>query len=94
MSAEVNDGGSAEVVVNQDGRILIPAQIRRDLRMTAGSTLLLSVEDGRVVLETREQLIARMRQEIAESWTGDPDTSPADELIAERRAEAAAENAR
>jgi len=62
--------------------------------MTAGSTLLLSVEDGRVVLETREQLLDRMRREIAESWTGDPDTSVADELISERRVEAAGEDAR
>ncbi|GAA1394805.1 hypothetical protein GCM10009613_43460 [Pseudonocardia kongjuensis] len=94
MSDQVHEGGSSEVIVNRDGRILIPAQIRRDLRMTAGSTLLLSVEDGRVVLETREQLLDRMRREIAESWTGDPDTSVADELISERRVEAAGEDAR
>ncbi|MEV1295532.1 AbrB/MazE/SpoVT family DNA-binding domain-containing protein, partial [Pseudonocardia sp. NPDC049635] len=66
------------MVVNQDGRVLIPAQIRRELQMDPGATLILSVEDGRVVLETREQLIERMRREIAESWTGDPDTSPVD----------------
>lgn len=93
MAGQAAEGQSSEVVVNQDGRVLIPAQIRRDLQMDPGATLILSVEDGRVVLETREQLIERMRREIAESWTGDPDTSPADELIAERRAEAATENA-
>jgi PIN domain nuclease of toxin-antitoxin system len=27
------------------------------------------VEDGRVVIETREQLAQRIRREIAESWT-------------------------
>ncbi|MEV1295913.1 AbrB/MazE/SpoVT family DNA-binding domain-containing protein [Pseudonocardia sp. NPDC049635] len=94
MTEQVPAGRSAEVVVNQDGRVLIPAQIRRDLQMDPGATLILSVEDGRVVLETREQLIDRMRREIAESWTGDPEGSPVDELIAERRTEAAAENAR
>lgn len=93
MSEQVDDAGRTEVVVNRDGRILIPAQVRRDLGLAAGSTLLLSVEDGRVVMESRAQLVARMRREIAESWTGDPDTSPVDELIAERRAEAATENA-
>lgn len=91
MSDQVEGDRRSEVVVNRDGRILIPAQVRRDLNLTAGSTLLLSVEDGRVVMESREQLIARIRREIAEAWQGDPDTSAADELIAERRAEAAAE---
>ena len=80
------------MVVNRDGRILIPAQVRRALGLSAGSTLLLSVEDGRVVMESRGQLVARMRREIAESWQGDPQTSVVEELLADRRAEAAAEN--
>lgn len=92
MSDHGGDVGRAEVIVNRDGRVLIPAQVRRDLGLTAGSTLLLSVEDGRVVLESREQLVARMRREIAESWQGDPEASLADELIADRRAEAVAED--
>ncbi|ANY08551.1 AbrB family transcriptional regulator [Pseudonocardia sp. HH130630-07] len=82
------------MVVNRDGRILIPAQVRRDLGLTAGSSLLLSVEDGRVVMESREQLVARMRRDVAQAWQGDPQDSAADELIADRRAEAAAENSR
>lgn len=81
-----------EVEVNRDGRVLIPAQIRRDLGLTAGSTLLLSVEDGRVVMESRAQLVERMRREIAASWRGERPTSLADELIADRRDEAAAED--
>lgn len=93
MSEEVVEPEHAEVVVNRDGRVLIPAQIRRDLHLSAGSTLVLSVEDGRVVLESREQLMARIRREVAESWTGPADTSAADELLADRRAEAAAEDA-
>ena len=77
-----------EIEVNRDGRILIPVQVRRDLGLTPGSTLLLSVENGRMVMESRGQLISRMHREIAESWQGDPQLSAADELIAERRAEA------
>lgn len=92
MSGIAGGPERAEVIVNRDGRVLIPAQVRRDLGFVEGSTLLLSVEDGRVVMESREQLIARLRREVAESWQGDPDTSPADELIADRRAEAAAED--
>lgn len=94
MTEQVGEPERAEVVVNRDGRILIPAQVRRDLGLAAGSTLLLSVEDGRVVMESRAQLVARMRREIAEAWQGDPADSVADELLAERRAEAAAEDAR
>ncbi|MBC3189508.1 AbrB/MazE/SpoVT family DNA-binding domain-containing protein [Pseudonocardia sp. C8] len=92
MPDDVGESEHAEVVVNRDGRVLIPAQVRRDLRLTPGSTLVLSVEDGRVVMESREQLMARIRREVAESWTGSADTSAADELIADRRAEAAAED--
>ncbi|MBP2371920.1 AbrB/MazE/SpoVT family DNA-binding domain-containing protein [Pseudonocardia parietis] len=94
MSDRVEGGGPAEVIVNRDGRILIPAQVRRDLGLSAGSTLLLSVEDGRVVMESRQQLVARVRREIAESWQGDPQTSVVEELLADRRAEAAAEEDR
>lgn len=89
----MDDGERLEVVVNRDGRVLIPAQVRRDLHLDPGSTLVLSVEDGRIVMESRAQLMDRIRREVAETWTGDPATSVADELIAERRAEAAAEAA-
>lgn len=92
MSGEVAEPEHAEVVVNRDGRVLIPAHVRRDLRLAPGSTLVLSVEDGRVVMESREQLMARIRREVAESWTGPADTAAANELIADRRTEAAAED--
>ncbi|SFO36019.1 looped-hinge helix DNA binding domain-containing protein, AbrB family [Pseudonocardia ammonioxydans] len=80
-----------EVVVNRDGRVLIPAQVRRELGLTPGAALVLSVEDGRVVMESRAQLAARIRREVAEAWHGESGVSPVDELFAERRAEAAAE---
>ncbi|ALE86045.1 AbrB family transcriptional regulator (plasmid) [Pseudonocardia sp. HH130629-09] len=94
MTGQAGGSDRVEVVVNRDGRVLIPAQVRRDLGLAAGSTLLLSVEDGRVVMESRAQLVSRMRREIAESWQGDPTESVTDELLAERRAEAATEDAR
>ncbi|MFP5070890.1 AbrB/MazE/SpoVT family DNA-binding domain-containing protein [Pseudonocardia nantongensis] len=92
MSETMGNPDRSEVIVNRDGRVLIPAQVRRDLGLSEGSALLLSVEDGRVVMESRDQLVARIRREVAASWQGDPDTSAADELIAERRAEAATED--
>jgi hypothetical protein len=49
-------------------------------------------EDGRVVLETREQLVDRIRRDVAAAWTGSG--SVVDELIADRRAEAARDERR
>lgn len=71
--------------------MLIPAPIRHELGIKSGATLTVYVEDGRVVMESRQQLINRMRREIAAAWQGDPNDSVADELITERRAEAAVE---
>jgi AbrB family looped-hinge helix DNA binding protein len=84
------NGLSADLVVNQQGRVTIPAQIRREAGIEAGTPLVVYVEDGRVVLETREQLAQRIRREIAEAWTGEG--SVVDELIADRRAEATRED--
>ncbi|MGH3586750.1 MAG: AbrB/MazE/SpoVT family DNA-binding domain-containing protein [Pseudonocardia sp.] len=67
----------------------IPAQVRRAAGIEAGVPLVVYVEDGRVVLETRDQLIARVRREVAAAWTGEG--SVVDELIADRRAAAARE---
>jgi AbrB family looped-hinge helix DNA binding protein len=84
------NGLSADLVVNQQGRVTIPAQIRREAGIEAGTPLVVYVEDGRVVIETREQLGQRIRREIAQSWTGEGPV--VDELIADRRAEAAHED--
>ncbi len=48
------------------------------------------VEDGRVVIESREQLADRIRRDVAAAWTGAG--SVVDELIADRRAEGARED--
>jgi len=47
------------------------------------------VEDGRVVIETRERLADRIRRDVAAAWTGKG--SVVDELITDRRADAARE---
>jgi AbrB family looped-hinge helix DNA binding protein len=67
--------------------VTIPAQIRRAAGIEAGTPLVMYVEDGRIVLETREQLAERIRRDVAAVWTGEG--SVVNELIAERRAEAA-----
>jgi len=84
--------GGVEVVATENGRLTIPAQLRRTAGIEPGQTLLVYVEDGRVVIETRAQLARRIRRDVAESWQGPPDQSVTDELIADRRAEAVRES--
>jgi AbrB family looped-hinge helix DNA binding protein len=94
MSAAPDRPEPSEVVLGREGRVLIPAQFRRDLGLAPGVRLLMYVEDGRLVLESAEQLMTRIRRDVADAWQGDPDRSVAEELLAERRAEATADAAR
>lgn len=73
------------VHVGPQGRIVIPAHIREALDIRPGQDLIARVEDGRLVLERREQIIARLQDMFTEASRG---VSQVDELIAERREEA------
>ena len=67
------------------GRVTIPAQLRREAGIEVGDTVIVHVEDGRVVVETRAQLAARTRRDVARAAAPG---SVVDELLADRRAEA------
>lgn len=82
-------GPHAEVSVNNQGRVTIPAQVRRAAGIEPGDSVVIHVEDGRVVIETHAQLAARVRREVTRDWQGTG--SVVDELTAERRAEARVE---
>ncbi len=75
--------------VTEDGRIIIPAQALAELGVNAGASVSASVVEGEVVVDTLAAAIKRAqayyRQFIPEG------VSLVDELIAERRAEAARE---
>lgn len=73
------------VQVGPQGRIVIPAHMRRALGIGPGEELLIRAEDGKLVLEKREQVLKRVQSWFAQVL---PDASMADELIAERREEA------
>ena len=74
-----------EVRVGPQGRIVIPARMRERLGIGAGERLVAQVEEGRVVLEKRDNVLRRVRGRFA----GVPEaTSLVDELISERREEA------
>lgn len=80
----------AKVRVGEQGRVVIPAELRKALGIKPGETLVARVEDGRLVLEPQAAILARVR-----SWFAGtpPGVSLVDELIAERREEARREEA-
>lgn len=72
------------VTVDANGRILVPAAVRRSLGLAPGSQLLLSVTDGRLLLEKREDAWRRAQG----LFDGNrPSGSVVEELLAERRAD-------
>jgi bifunctional DNA-binding transcriptional regulator/antitoxin component of YhaV-PrlF toxin-antitoxin module len=72
--------------------VTIPAQLRRAAGIESGRRLVAYIDDGRVVLEEWGHLPRRVQGRVAEA-TGGHAGSAVDELIAERRAEAAREDA-
>jgi AbrB family looped-hinge helix DNA binding protein len=79
----------ADVFVNEQGRVTIPAQMRRELGLQPGSRMVAYIEDGRLVLEDRRHLLNRIQDAVARGVAAT--RSPVDDLIAERRTEAARE---
>ena len=73
------------MVLGQQGRLVIPAEVRSALGLTAGESLHLRVEGGRLVLERPRDAVAELRGLAAAV----PRTrSLVEELLAERRAAA------
>jgi AbrB family looped-hinge helix DNA binding protein len=75
------------VSVGPKGRVVIPAGIRRRLRIEEGTELVALVEGEAVVLVPRSAIKSRLRSMFA-----DVGASMREELLAERRAEAARES--
>jgi AbrB family looped-hinge helix DNA binding protein len=77
--------------IGPQGRVVIPAAMRRELEIEPGETLMAHVESHRIVLERRAEILERLRDEVR--GVVPPGVSVVDELIAERRAEARREQA-
>lgn len=80
-------------VMSQGGRVVVPREVRQRLGLTPGQQVIWKEVDGEVVLTTREAEIRRAQAYFGKLFADDPTRSLADELIAERRAEAAHEAA-
>ena len=76
--------------VGPDGRVVIPALYRRFLGIEGGGPILMLYEDGGLRLVGRDAAMRRAQDLVARYVPAG--TSLADELIAERRAEAARES--
>ena len=85
-----NTAEQARVNVGPQGRIVIPARLRRSLAIEQGDTLVARLEKGRIVLEKREEVLARVRRRFEKVPR---EVSLADELVSERREEARREQA-
>jgi AbrB family looped-hinge helix DNA binding protein len=75
------------VALDQAGRLVLPAAVRKALGLKPGSRLILSVE-GQVVTLTPMREAIRNAQAILAPYRPKDGHSVADDLVAERRAEA------
>jgi AbrB family looped-hinge helix DNA binding protein len=81
-----------EMKMSEGGRIVIPAEIRRELRLTGGEIVCFElVGNGEVRLMSKSQRLLRAREALLQRLPVQPGRSLADELIAERRGAAEGE---
>jgi AbrB family looped-hinge helix DNA binding protein len=81
----VNSSRQTEVHLGRQGRLVIPATLRRLLGFEEGDTLIARSEEGRLILEKQETIKRRLKARFSQL---PKETSLANELIAERREEA------
>lgn len=67
----------------ENGRVLIPAEIRATLGLKAGGKLVARIQDGALVIEPLEAAIRRV-QDMMKPYA-QPGESMVDDLIADRR---------
>jgi antitoxin PrlF len=79
-----------QVKVAANGRFVLPADVRKQLGLEKGGTLMLNVDEFGVTLTTFQQRIAKAQALYKEMMKGKQDFTVA-EFVAEKRAEAALE---
>lgn len=77
------------VTLGPQGRIVVPAAVRRELGLVEGSPLAVRTEGRRLILEPRGEVLRRVRARYAK-----PGKRLSDELVRDRRDEARRETRR
>jgi AbrB family looped-hinge helix DNA binding protein len=72
--------------INENGRIVIPAVIRKGMGLKLGDSVVMSLEDGVLRIEPQKARIRRVPQSLSKLIPADRVLS--EEIIAERREEA------
>lgn len=90
--AEVTVSRPETSTLSAEGRVVVPASIRKALGLEPGVRLTFRLDGKRVILSTRDAAIAELQRMFAEVKT-ESGMLLSEELIAERHAEAARENA-
>jgi AbrB family looped-hinge helix DNA binding protein len=75
------------IAIGQNGRIVIPTAIRKALNLQEGQRLLLRLENQSIIMEKPADIVRKLQNRFRKIRV-----SLADELIQERRQEAAKEN--
>lgn len=86
MKHNVSDAIEAKARINENGRIVIPAEIRQKMGLEPGDTLFLSIEGPTLRIESQQARIRRIQESLSRLIP--PDRVLSDELIGERREEA------
>jgi bifunctional DNA-binding transcriptional regulator/antitoxin component of YhaV-PrlF toxin-antitoxin module len=81
--------GHYRIPLASDGTLVLPEELRQQLHLQSGSVLIAHEENGRLVLESDEDPVDRAQAIVRRYATNV--AGVVDELIAERRAEAARE---
>lgn len=76
------------VKMSKQGRLVVPAELRRELGVAGEASWVASVDDGKLVLQTREALEEELWAMFRDNKLG------LDDYLREKREEAALEEAR
>jgi antitoxin PrlF len=68
--------------LGEQGRMVIPVELRKELGLEVGTELVATIEGDRLILETRKAVLSKLKNLFA---AVPADVNLADELIADRR---------
>jgi AbrB family looped-hinge helix DNA binding protein len=86
MATTVKDSLNVKLRISDNGRIVIPVEMRQRLGIHAGDTVFASVEGDALKIESYRARVQRVQESLQKYIA--PGRSLADELIVERREEA------